>query len=596
MGGQASVATVYIAFDRPFVQAGDHVTGTVHLTVVQEVLSYASIGCRIVGQELTAVTCPLFDSEEDSVAERRRFIDMKFCLRNIPDAVICRGQHGYPFSFTMPASAPASMYTGDLWCYGCIGYAMEVWIDRPGFPPDSLRHKASITVAPTPAVFARSPVIMQPRSFDLQLLSLFDRENVPLCGHAESIVVYAGETTTVKFSAENRSTVRIKAVEVTITEHAKYVVHGYYGTSKRTLFRTRLSPEQMGFQLEASQGQSDQPAALRMTAAINSGHMTADTRFCSVCIPIPLDAASSYQNGGTFQIFHELQIKLMTTFGTCNPWLTQQIYVVNPTPVHSPPAVLRAEGCDPVPQLPPNWTPRIAPVVAIPDVPCDIGAFSRPGANDDHRPPVRYADSVRVAPAGFFTAGYSDHMQQVGFPYAALRNALPQGPTTVPAYAVVQEHNGCAETVVASVHPGHPSAKGTHCMEPTAAAQLVQAARHSFDPCEKLVNFLLAGHSADDLQPDELYTLFNSIPLVATQVRFAATLTRSLTSMTCAKVASITAGATEAGRGQVVQAMLRTGRLADRENAHLIKDQLSPAAWAGTHQYLGKFCSHEMCG
>jgi hypothetical protein len=173
--------------------------------------------------------------------------------------VILRGQYGYPFSFTMPASAPASMYTGDSVCYGYIIYTMEVWLDRPGCPPGAIGYMACITVAPTPVVLAKTPVVMQPRSFDL------------LGWRTESNVVYAGRTTAIKIRAENHSKVRLLAVEVTVTEHTKPVAHGVHRTSKRTLYHGIELLEQMGLHLAASKRQSDPEAALRMADALNAG-------------------------------------------------------------------------------------------------------------------------------------------------------------------------------------------------------------------------------------------------------------------------------------------------------------------------------------
>jgi hypothetical protein len=90
------------------------------------------------------------------------------------------------------------------------------------------------------------------------------------------------------------------------------------------------------------------------------------------------------------------------------------------------------------------------------------------------------------------------------------------------------------------------------------------------------------------LRPGELYWLFNSIPSLAHRLRFAEGLTRSAKAMTCAKVASVAAGAMEGGKGQVVEAMLTTGRLQDRENAHLIREQLSEVEWVAV---LSCMCS-----
>jgi hypothetical protein len=468
MGGQASIATVHIAFDQSVVQAGHVVTGTVYLSVVQEVLSCASIGYRIVGQQAAAVTCMVStggDSYRSTVVERRRFVDAKSSLREIREAVIPRGLYGYPFSFTMPASAPASMYTGESVCYGYIIYTMEVWLDRPGCPPGANGYKACITVAPTPAVLARTPVVMQPRSFDLRYLCLCDRGNVLLGWRTESNVVYAGRATAIKICAENHSKVSLLAVEVTVTEHTKLVAHGVHRTSKRTLYHGIELLEQAGLHLAVSQQQSDPEAALRMAEALNSGNITS-THFCTVRIPIPRYAETSFQNGDTFLVRHELEVKLVTPFGTRDPWLTQELYVVNPAAVPAPPEVLRSEKCNRAPRPSPNWATHVAPRAAFPDVLCDLGALSRPGVNEDRFTPVNSVYNTQVVPFQTSVVGQSDNEQPVGFPYAALAEALRLDASTVSAYQAAQGHNGRTQAVVA---PSHPSPAGTSA----ATAKLV---------------------------------------------------------------------------------------------------------------------------
>jgi hypothetical protein len=63
-------------------------------------------------------------------------------------------------------------------------------------------------------------------------------------------------------------------------------------------------------------------------------------------------------------------------------------------------------------------------------------------------------------------------------------------------------------------------------------------------------------------------------------------LERNTKCVTCAKVASIAAGAVEGGKGQVVEVMLRTGRLLDRENARFIREHLSHAECVAVEQFL----------
>jgi hypothetical protein len=600
MGGKASVATIYAVFDQPVAQAGQVVTGTVYLSVTQDTLSCVSIGCRIVGQEFTAVTHSDENATSTSV-ERRRFVDSKFRLRSIQEAVILRGQYGYPFSFTVPANAPISTCAGNSQCCGYVNYTMEVWLDRPGWLRWSFRYKTTFAVASTPVAFDRCPVVIQPRSFDLRFLSLIDCGNVLLGGHAESNVMYAGETITVKFCVVNCSHAHIKAVEIEFTEHLKFKGREH-DIHKRKLFRERLSPEQANLSYDTPLFQPDeweQRAVLRRVAdAISFGSTTHGARACTVRIPIPLDAASSYQDGSTFQIRHELQIKLMTTFGTCNASLTQQIYVVNRAPAHVPAEWLKYDKCGPVPQLPPNWSPYIAPMVMIPGIACDLGALRRPEVKEKPGAPVNYMGTARVAPIVatarvapiVATVGSYDYVQ----PYVALGKVVPLDLRPVTALAAVQEFTVTTQTAGYAPDPygdDVSSASSESSIVPvrpkaTTPAQLIEAVRDSADPCGELESFLFGGHTVDELQLEELYCLMSSVPLMAAQLRFAQALARGLTNLTCAKVARIAAGTMEGGKGQVVQAMLRTGRLRDRENVRLIRAQLSPAAWAGVERYL----------
>jgi hypothetical protein len=589
MGGKASVATIYAVFDQPVVQAGQVVTGTVYLSVTKHTLSCVSIGCRIVGQELTAVT----HSDENATstsAERRRFVDSKFRLRSIQEAVILRGQYGYPFSFTVPANAPTSTCAGNSQCCGYVNYTMEVWLDRPGWLCWSFRYKTTFAVASTPVAFDRCPVVMQSRSFDLRFLSLIDCGNVLLGGHAESNMVYAGETTTIKFCVVNCSQAHIKAVEIEFTEHLK-IKGREHDIHKRKLFRERLSPEQANLKTPSFQPDEwEQRAVLRRVAhAVTFGSTTHGARACTVRIPLPSDTASSYQDGGTFQIRHELQIKLVTTFGTCNASLTQQIHVVNRAPAHVPAQWLKYDKCGPVPQLPPNWSPYIAPMVMIPGIACDLGALRRPEVKEKPGAPVNYMGTARVSPI-VATVGSYDYVQ----PYVALGKVVPLDLSPVSAFTAVHDFTSSTQTAGYAPDPygdDVSSASSESSIVPvrpkaTTPAQLIEAVRDSADPCGELENFLQEGHTVDELQLEELYCLMSSVPLMAAQLRFAQALARGLTSLTCAKVASIAAGTMEGGKGQVVQAMLRTGRLRDRENVRLIRAQLSPAAWAGVERYL----------
>jgi hypothetical protein len=594
MGGQASVATIYPGFDQPAVCAGQNVTGKVYLSVIQEDVKCTAIGCRIIGQEFTSVTHTSSDSDGNSssstATERRRFMDMRVCLHRRSDTVIRRGHYEFPFNFTMPASAPATMYAGDLSSCGFINYTMEVWLDCPGSLRWDVRNKSTVIVVPVPVAYARTPIYIQPQVLKLRSLSMFNRGNVLLSGQTESNVVYAGETTSLKLAAANSSKISVKAVVIKLTQVATFTALWpsgavYHGTSVKKLFRTRFTPQQAGLDLAVSLRQQDQETTMRQLGeAVRSDGSSARTPTCTIRIPVPLDAASSYQNGERFLIRHELKIKLVTGFGVCNPWTVLQIYVVNPTPVYVPGEWLKYDKCSPVPQLPRNWTPRIAPLVVLPEIPVDMNAFARPGitlGQEEDRLPFQYAATARAAPEGHPNVGVESS--------AAMATSAGYAQPTIRHSSSAQAVGAAAgpEGGVSSVATGNTTASAAPAVKFITTTQFVEAVGRSPDPCVELENFLRQGYSVDNLRPNELYWLLHAIPTLADQLRFAEGLARNAKAMTCAKVASVAAGAVEGGQGgQVVEAMLRTGRLQDRENAHLIREQLSDVECVAVEQYL----------
>jgi hypothetical protein len=302
----------------------------------------------------------------------------------------------------MPASAPATTYSGDSVHCGYINYTMKVWLDRPGSLRWDIRNKSTVIVAPTLAVHAKTPMYVPPQRLDLRSLLFLERGNVFLGWKMESDVIYAGEMLTFKFAVANFTEVRIMGVCVKLTQYSKFNAHSHCGATKKRLCWTHFTPEQVGLSNAVPLVPSDQEAALeRLREALRSANPTAHIPSCTVRIPVPLDAASSYQNGEHFEIRHELKVKLWTTFGTNNVRVTQQVYVLKTDPVHVPEKRLRSDKCGPALQLPLNWAPHIEPVAVLPEIPVDMGALSRPGAKITDRGPLQYAANAHVTPMGY---------------------------------------------------------------------------------------------------------------------------------------------------------------------------------------------------
>jgi hypothetical protein len=403
--GKSSVASICVVFHQAVVQAGGEVTGKVCLSVIQDQVSCGSIGCRVTGQETTLATYTTTDSDGNSssstATERRRFMDLKLCLRNVPEGVIRRGQYEYPFCFTMPASVPATTYASCPSHFCCVNYTMKVWLDRPGLLRWDIRNTQAFTVvAPTVEVIAGSPVYIPAQSFQLRSLRIFDRGNVLFSGQAASNVVYAGETTAFKFALVNHSQVRIKAIEVGLTERATFSAQGHPGGVKNRLFRIRMTPEEAG--LHMSLPQTAEATLLKAMQQLGEAVLSEDSTpripLCTVRIPVPHNAVSSYYGGGLVHIQHELSVKLVTTFGTCNPKFKQVIQLRNPAPVCIPADLLRIDKCGEVLHLPNNWAPHIALMVVFPVIPVDMDALRRRPVKEDKRREALYTSEASEIP------------------------------------------------------------------------------------------------------------------------------------------------------------------------------------------------------
>jgi hypothetical protein len=317
----------------------------------------------------------------------------------------------------------------------------------------------------------------------------------------------------------------------------------------------------------------------QLSEALTSNGPTDGTSVWTIDINAPADAASSHHHGRLLQIRHELKVKLKTGFLTNSPCITQPISLVNPVPTFIPQALLSSVKWGQTFQLPPGWAPHVAPMVTIPPIDCKIVG---------HVGSVEGTYAVPTAPP----VSYNGHVQAV---QGGMEGAIPANATIVSASAAVQEYHGgtvatgkvadvCAE-VVGSVPAQLIVVTATPSVVRTVSMQHVQPVGNGLYTSGGQES-LRTVPTVTQQQLDELHRQFSSIPSMAGQLRHAEVAARRLKCLTCAQVASAAAGTMDGGKGQVVRAMLQTAPLVDRENAHLIREQLSPAAWAGVERYL----------
>lgn len=132
MGNRSSVGAIHVSFDNKTVVSGSTVTGKVYVAIIQDVVSCTSVGSRIIGKESTKVFWQAGKNQHGTAREERNFLDQLFCLHQNPSGNMYKGQYEYPFQFTIPHGAPASMSFQDADDSCSISYLMQVWQVRCG--------------------------------------------------------------------------------------------------------------------------------------------------------------------------------------------------------------------------------------------------------------------------------------------------------------------------------------------------------------------------------------------------------------------------------------------------------------------------------
>jgi hypothetical protein len=420
MGAKASVANSYVNYDQPYVEAGQQVTGKVYIVVHQPEIECVSIGCRVLCQESTETSYTTTSgsgedarTETHTLYEQHPLLSMDFLLGVVSGGRLLQGTYEFPFAFTVPANAPSSLLA--IWVENdripgqslpfplnllfslpgpriiqdgapkgdhCkVGYSMQISMNRAG----SQHWQAAIgrdlgVVRPAlTSIVSNTPVHMPPVCKDLHSCFCCNRGQVLFGGWAESSVLYAGMPTSVKYAAENHSTVQITAVEVCLLETVEFVAKGNSAKHQKVLYFRRMSPEEARLDLRKREQRQDAGYdPVNDLRSLNEILASDQTR---VEFTTPHSARGSY-NGHLIRTRHELTIRLVTTFGSANPTITLPLQMY-PSPTFDM-SILRVSA--PLPTLPANWAPTVVSVVEMGDPPSPAADGMHGGEHGELQP------------------------------------------------------------------------------------------------------------------------------------------------------------------------------------------------------------------
>eukprot|EP01032_Pedospumella_encystans_P022041 gene22041-24987_t len=542
MGNKTSVATLRVVFDNPDALSGTSATGKAYLSVNKDEVSCGSIGCRVLGQEITQVRYTRTTGSgknkrttHHTAHQRTNFMDQRFCLLTLPTNTIRRGQYEYPFQFTIPNNAPASMSAGGRAHASCsISYSVEVWLDRPGFMRWDIKHQQFLNVSNPAPVGTKVPLYIEPCQVPVHSFCCIHRGNILMGGAAESSILSAGGPASVKYAMQNSSTVPVKAIEVTLTEIVRFSAQGHHSSSSTALFHTRLSPQDAGLDqalrpLENG-SQGGDLMALR--------DMLESDRF-KVNFNIPAGARNTY-NGSIIHVEHSLMIKVITTFGSANPTLQRPIQMFS-----------RAR-------------PEFLTVAMAEGSEEDEGAsfIKNPSAPEE----VHHA-----VPAGWS-------------PSVAQRVELPPLALCYPVAHLDQDDNAPVTYVSVSAYPAIEVYK--------TFDQFLAALKQNYDPCGKLERYIryqntTKAHALDALTAPQFYAMFSAVPDSFDQQRFAEILAVALSCISCDKVAQAARACRDICKREVVEKLLTAGPITDKATgANLIRNELTPFQFMTVEKYF----------
>jgi hypothetical protein len=116
--------------------------------------------------------------------------------------------------------------------------------------------------------------------------------------------------------------------------------------------------------------------------------------------------------------------------------------------------------------------------------------------------------------------------------------------------------------------------------------ELLQALKKTYDPCGELERYIRQGNKIDDLYPEQFYFLFKAVDDGFDQQRIADIMAQQMTTVTCEKVARAAAGSKDMCKREVVEKLLAAGQIMDKENAHLIKAEVTVFQYMTIERYF----------
>lgn len=523
MGGVGSKpGTIGIIFDQTTACPGTQVSGRVVLGVTKDRMSCNSLNLRFSGAENTMVR---YTTHSGSGKNRRThrhttrqqsvFLDADFVLTNFPSGDVPEGSYEFPFTLTIPPGMPFTMYCslpGDHGGTAEVKYVVHARLHRPGWLKWDVENFSTLHVRPLPSNHVpRHPLYSDPQRVRIHTMCCFHRGDFVLSMSSPSSVLCIGESFPVYFALLNHSTAKIKSFRFTLTETVSWVANGRRRTSNMILNAQTLDGEHVDIATAQGKRDADVHDSRGDFAAVQQ-MLQQQTHFVKLVVA---ETARPSMTGALISVSHRLTMDITTGFGTSNASFTYPVTVI-PSPAPNAPYMIAPEQVAPVVELPANWSPTTAPVVALP-----VPAYAPPKMHD-----ATEGDLAPPPPYEYPASG----------PYSSVGGGTSTPPST--GFEALQFEMNNTYNRLAALEKWLPN------------------------------------NSADDLTPQQIYTIFNGFADTVDQLSCARALSNCMTRVTCEHIASAAAGSSDLVRRQVVEEL--APKCVDKHNHALVQDKLTP--------------------
>jgi hypothetical protein len=376
----ANPATLVVRVDQSHVTPGSLITGKAYLSVHSQEVDCTSLEVWITGTEITQVrysethgTGKKKKTVHKTARQSSRFLNLSHSLAAYPGKVT-KGHYEYPFALTLPAGIPSSFRISSGSDKATVEYRVDVGLHRVGWMTWSVKDHLSLVVESVPNVMP-IPITIDPQISSLITMCCINRGKIAAGGYCSKNVLCEGDSVEVSYAVRNFSSATIKAVSISLVESVSWRAQGHRADRFNTLFSKRIDRGIPKNNEAIEVDPSEISTVFKQLQAIymDSGKMDH--------FVIPASFADSY-HGGLITVNHQIQIAILTAFGTSNIVLARPVYLFR-RKVDSAALELNEHRTDVPTALPVNWSAVAAPVVAIP-----LATYATPAdANEDEFQP-----------------------------------------------------------------------------------------------------------------------------------------------------------------------------------------------------------------